>query len=81
MARPALPRRDYRTLDAIVVIGSMVMLSGMILGFFLVKVEPEIAPILSSIGTGILALPAMYGAFRWGSSVNKGEPRDDGDRP
>lgn len=77
MASP-MPRRDYRTLDAIVVVGSMVMLSGMIVGFFLVKVEPEIAPILSSIGTGILALPAMYGAFRWGSSVSKTEHHEGG---
>lgn len=75
MARD-LPRRDYRTLDAIVVIGSMVMVSGMVAGFFFVTVEPEIAPILSSIATGILALPLAYSAFRWGNSVGKSEAED-----
>lgn len=76
MAR-TLPKRDYGTLDALVVIGSMVMVSGMIAGFFLVKVEPEIAPILSSIATGIMALPMAYGAFRWGNSASRSDNAQD----
>lgn len=66
-------RRDYQTLDAIVVVGSMVMTTGIALGFFLLKVEPEVAPILSSMGTAIIGIPVAYGAFRWGNKVGRDE--------
>ena len=61
--------RNYETLDASVVVGSMVMTSGIAVGFFMLKVEPEVAPILSSMGTAIIGIPVAYGAFRWGNSV------------
>ena len=63
-------KRDYETLDAIVVIGSMVMVSGMIFGFFQVKdLKESILPVLSSLATAILGVPVAYGAFRWGNNV------------
>lgn len=65
--------RDYQTLDAIVVVGSMAMTSGIALGFFVLKVEPEVAPILSSMGTAIIGIPVAYGAFRWGNKVGRDE--------
>lgn len=63
-------KRDYEHLDAVVVIGSMVMVSGIIIGFFTVKDLPDsILPVLSSLATAILGLPVAYGAFRWGNNV------------
>lgn len=65
-----IPHRDYETLDAIVVLGSMVMVAGLIFGFFTVKdVKDSIVPVLASLGTAILGLPIAYGAFRWGNSL------------
>lgn len=61
--------RDYETLDAIVVVGCMVMVSGMIVGFFTVDLKDSITPVLSSLATAILSLPVAYGAFRWGNNV------------
>ena len=68
-------RRDYQTLDAIVVVGSMAMTSGIALGFFVLKVEPEVVPILSSMGTAIIGIPVAYGAFRWGNKMGRDEVR------
>ena len=68
-------RREYQTLDAIVVVGSMAMTSGIALGFFVLKVEPEVAPILSSMGTAIIGIPVAYGAFRWGNKMGRDEVR------
>ncbi len=67
--------RNYETLDAIVVVGSMVMTSGIAVGFFMLKVEPEVAPILSSMGTAIIGIPVAYGAFRWGNKMGREEVR------
>lgn len=61
--------RDYETLDAIVVVGCMVMVSGMIVGFFTVDLKDSVTPVLSSLATAILGLPVAYGAFRWGNNV------------
>ncbi|SFK41279.1 hypothetical protein [Caulobacter sp. UNC279MFTsu5.1] len=62
-------KRDYETLDAVVVVGCMVMVSGMLVGFFTVKLEDSITPVLSSLATAILGVPIAYGAFRWGNNV------------
>lgn len=63
--------RSYETLDAVVVIGCLLIVAGMILGFFLMPVKESITPVLSSLATAILALPGMYGAYRWGNAVGK----------
>lgn len=62
-------KRDYETLDAVVVVGSMLMVSGMIYGFFTVDLKESITPVLSSLATAILGVPVAYGAFRWGNNV------------
>jgi hypothetical protein len=62
-------KRDYETLDAIVVVSCLVMVSGMIVGFFLVDLKDSITPVLSSLATAILGVPVAYGAFRWGNNV------------
>lgn len=64
-----LPARNYETLDAIVVVYSLTIVAGIVVGLFVVKLDPAVAPIVSSLGTALLGLPVAYGAFRWGNSV------------
>ena len=71
-----LPERNYETLDAIAVIYSMTIVAGIIVGLFAVKVDPAVAPIISSLGTALLAMPGMYAAFRWGNSVGAKQSND-----
>lgn len=61
--------RSYETLDALAVIGSLILVGGIIAGLFFVKLDPAVAPIVASLGTAVLGLPISYGAFRWGNNV------------
>ena len=72
-----MPERNYETLDAIVVIYSLTMVSGIIMGFFVFGLEPDLTPVVASLGTGILGIPALYGAFRWGTSVGAKKAAED----
>jgi len=67
MTRPALPRRDYRTLDAIVVVAGLCLVGAF--GWALVfQTIPEAnLPILASLGTGVLGLIITYVNARWGN--------------
>lgn len=64
-----MPERNYETLDAIAVIYSLTIVAGIIVGLFVIPIDPAVAPIISSLGTALLAMPGMYAAFRWGNSV------------
>jgi len=64
-----LPERNYATLDALAVTGSLMIVSGVIVGMFVFKLDPAVAPIVASLATAVLGIPVSYGAFRWGSSV------------
>jgi hypothetical protein len=66
---PDLPSRNYETLDAIAVIASLLIVAGIILGLFIMPLDPAVAPIVSSLATAILGVPISYGAFRWGNTV------------
>lgn len=61
--------RSYETLDAVVVIASLVMVSALGAALVLVKIPSEQLPIVASLVTAILSLPVAYGAFRWGNNV------------
>ena len=61
--------RDYETLDAIVVVGSLVLVAGIVFGCFMRPPTSEVLPVISSLATAILGLPIAYGAFRWGNNV------------
>ncbi len=72
------PNRNYETLDALVVVASLVMVSGLLIGLILVKDIPQNSlPILASLGTAILGLPVSYGAFRWGNNVGAKKAQED----
>lgn len=62
-------KRDYETLDAIVVVYSLTLVGGILVGLFTLKLDPAVAPIVASLGTALLGLPVAYGAFRWGNSL------------
>ncbi len=62
-------KRNYETLDAIVVVYSLTLVGGILAGLFFFKLDPAVAPIVASLGTALLGLPVAYGAFRWGNSV------------
>lgn len=62
-------KRDYETLDAIVVVSSLVMVTALGAALVLVKIPSEQLPIVASLVTAILSLPVAYGAFRWGNNV------------
>lgn len=63
-------KADYEILDGVVVIGCMLMVSGMLFGFFTIHDLPDaILPVLASLATAILGVPVAYGAFRWGNNV------------
>lgn len=62
-------KRDYESLDAIVVVASLVMVSALGAALVLVKIPSEQLPIVASLVTAILSLPVAYGAFRWGNNV------------
>lgn len=74
---PPLPRRDYRTLDAIVVVAGLMLVGAF--GWALVfKSIPEAnLPILASLGTGVLGLIITYVNARWGNK----KPTMDEDPP
>lgn len=56
-------------LDTIVITLTLLMVGGVVAGLMFVTIPDKNLPVLSSLATGLLALPACYGAFRWGSSV------------
>lgn len=60
-------KRDYRTLDAIVVVGCLFLIGA--LGWALVfkKIPEANLPIVSSVGTGVLGILVTYVNARWGN--------------
>ena len=61
--------RNYETLDAIVVVACLVMVTGLGTGLMFVQVPTDHLPIIASLVTAILGIPVTYGAFRWGNNV------------
>ena len=66
--------RDYATLDAIVVVASLVIIGGGVGGLMLLDVPSDNLPIVAGLlGTMMGTILGGYAGFRWGASVNKGE--------
>lgn len=63
-------KRDYETLDAIVVIGSIVIIGGAVAGLMWRDVPQNNLPIIASlVGTLLGTIVGGYAGFRWGSSI------------
>ena len=73
-----LPRRDYATLDAIAVTGSLVIVGGSIFALVMFRIPESNLPILSAIVSGIMSgIIGGYAGFRWGASVSGKHTVDD----
>lgn len=70
----APPPRDYKTLDAIVVVGGLFLCAGIGAALVFVEIPGPNLPILASLGTGILGLVVAYASARWGNK----RPSSDG---
>lgn len=67
-------KRDYGTLDAIVVIGAMLIVGGGTAGLIFFTVPGENLAVVSGLlGTIAGTILGGYAGFRWGASVNKAE--------
>lgn len=70
--------RDYRTLDAIVVVACLVIMAGVMAALTFIKIPQENLPILAGLASGTFgaALGAYVGA-RWGNK----KPAAEGETP
>lgn len=65
-------RRDYATLDAIVVIATLLIVGGGVAGLLFLDVPRENLPIVAGLlGTILGTILGGYAGFRWGASVTK----------
>jgi len=65
--------RDYHTLDAIVVVASLILLAAFSGLLAFVNIPQAALPILASLGTGVLGILTAYVGARWGNK-KPGEP-------
>lgn len=74
-----LPRRDYRTLDAFVVIAGMLIMAGVFVALAVLNIPQANLPILSGLaGTLFGGTVGLYAGARWNA---KGKGDDDGVDP
>lgn len=67
-----MPRRNYETLDAIVVVGAMIIVGGGVAGLMLVSVPGEnLAVVAGLLGTIAGTVVGGYAGFRWGASAGR----------
>lgn len=65
-----MPKRNYETLDAIVVIGAMLIVGGGVAGLMLLRVPSEnLAVVAGLLGTIAGTILGGYAGFRWGASI------------
>lgn len=70
--------RNYHTLDAIVVVASLILLAGFSGLLAFVDVPQAALPILASLGTGVLGILTAYVGARWGNKKPSVETTDTG---
>lgn len=75
-------KRDYQTLDAIVVIGSILIVGGSIAGLMFRAVPTDNLPTLAGLlGTLLGTVIGGYAGFRWGASVTAKQQVEVVNRP
>jgi hypothetical protein len=71
-------KRDYQTLDAIVVIGSLCIVGLAIAGLMIRIVPSDNLPIIAGLlGTMLGTVIGGYAGFRWGASVGNKNQGDE----
>jgi hypothetical protein len=66
----------YQTLDAIVVVATLIIVGGGVAGLMFLNVPSDNLPIVAGLlGTMLGTLLGGYAGFRWGASTTKGEPQ------
>ena len=60
-------KRDYHTLDAIVVCAAFVVLVGLIWALVTREIPGDALPIVASLATGVLGIIVLYCNARWGN--------------
>lgn len=72
--------RNYRTLDAIVVVGSLMMLGGVLYALIMINIPSDQLPIVAGLaGTIFGGTVGAYGGARWASKSKTDEPHAPGD--
>lgn len=67
-------RRDYATLDAIVVCAALVIIGGAVAGLMILDVPSDNLPIVAGlVGTMLGTVIGGYAGFRWGASQTKND--------
>lgn len=70
-----MPKRNYETLDAILVIAVLAIIAGSAAALVYVKIPEANLPILSSlVGTLVGTVVGGYAGFRWASSIKTATP-------
>lgn len=70
-------KRDYATLDAIVVVASLVIIGGGVAGLMILDVPSDNLPIVAGLlGTMLGTILGGYAGFRWGASQTKDQQQD-----
>ena len=68
-------KRDYQTLDAIVVVGSLTIVGGGCFALAMVTIPSENLAVLAGLlGTIAGTILGGYAGFRWGASVAQNKP-------
>jgi hypothetical protein len=65
-----MPKRNYETLDALVVMSSVFIVGGGVAGLMFLKVPSEnLAVVAGLLGTMLGTIIGGYAGFRWGAST------------
>ena len=69
-------KRDYATLDAIVVVAALIIIGGGVAGLMILNVPSDNLPIVAGLlGTMLGTILGGYAGFRWGASTTRNEPQ------
>jgi hypothetical protein len=67
-------KRDYQTLDAIVIVMAMSYGGFILWALTFIKIPESQLPIMSGMGGTIVGIVLTYAAFRWQGSSDKSHP-------
>jgi lysozyme family protein len=67
--KPAAPSNQANILDTLLILGTLVIIGGVLLGLFITTIPQANLPIIASLASALLAaVVAGYAGYRWGAS-------------